>query len=131
VNLSPKIIETITVFAEDLELSKRFYPDVFGLSVIFEDEISAVFKFKNAQINLLTIPAARNLIEAAVVASPEAGSRFMFTIPVDDVDSAGKELKARGVVKGPMNRPWGVRTASFTHVGGHIWEFAQPLPQSV
>ncbi|MEV6805296.1 hypothetical protein [Streptomyces sp. NPDC051129] len=26
---------------------------------------------------------------------------------------------------GPMNRPWGIRTASFKDPGGRIWEVAQ------
>jgi uncharacterized glyoxalase superfamily protein PhnB len=39
------------------------------------------------------------------------------------------ELNARGVtlIKGTMNRPWGVRTASFADPDGHIWEIAQQL----
>lgn len=108
----------------------HFYQDVFGLSVFFEDENSAVFKFENTLINLLKIPAARELIEPEAVASPGAGSRSQFTIPVDDVDAACAELKARGVelLNGPMDRVWGVRTASFTDPGGHIWEIAQRLP---
>jgi lactoylglutathione lyase len=129
-NTSPKSIDAISLFVEDLEQSKLFYHDVFGLSVFFEDANSAVFKFENTLINLLKIPAARDLIEPGLVASPEAGSRFQLTIPVDDVDAACAELKARGValLNGPMNRPWGIRTASFRDPGGHIWEIAQPLP---
>lgn len=50
-----------TLFSEDLERSKLFYQDVFGLPVAFEDEDSAVFKFENMAINLLKIPAAREL----------------------------------------------------------------------
>jgi uncharacterized glyoxalase superfamily protein PhnB len=91
-----------------------------------------VFRFENTLINLLRIPAARSLIEPGVVASPQSGSRFQLTIPVDDVDAACAELKARGVelLNGPMNRAWGIRTASFTDPGGHIWELAQPLPRT-
>jgi catechol 2,3-dioxygenase-like lactoylglutathione lyase family enzyme len=131
-NASPKRIDAITLFVEDLERSKLFYQDIFGLSVFFEDENSAVFRFENTLINLLKIPAARDLIKPGVVASPEAGSRFQFTIPVADVDAACAELAAHGVelLNGPMNRPWGIRTASFTDPGGHIWEFAQPLPRT-
>ena len=129
---SPKNVEAITLFVEDLERSKLFYQDVFGLSVFFEDESSAVFRFENTLINLLEIPAARHLVEPGVVASPAAGSRFQLTIPVDDVDAACAELKARGVelLNGPMNRVWGVRTASFTDPGGHVWEIAQQLPRT-
>jgi lactoylglutathione lyase len=125
-------IDAIALFVEDLERSKLFYQDVFGLSVFFEDANSAVFKFENTLINLLRIPAAIDLIKPGVVASPDAGSRFQFTIPVLDVDAACAELEARGVVllNGPMDRPWGIRTASFTDPSGHIWEFAQPLPRT-
>ena len=129
---SLKSIDAITLFVEDLEQTKLFYQDALGMSVDFEDENSAVFRFENTLINLLKIPAARDLIEPGVVASPGAGSRFQLTIPVHDVDAACAELKARGVelLNGPMDRPWGIRTASFTDPGGHIWEFAQPLPQT-
>jgi len=125
-------IDAITLFVEDLERSKDFYRDVFGLAVVFEDKNSAVFTFANTLINLLKIPAARKLIEPAVVAAPQAGSRFQFTIPVDDVDATCARLEGRGVklLNGPMNRAWGIRTASFTDPGGHIWEIAQPLPKA-
>jgi len=128
---TPRSIDAITLFVEDLEQSKLFYRDVFGLSVIFEDENSAVFRFQNTLINLLKIPAARDLIKPGVVAGPDAGSRFQLTIPVDDVDAACAELAAQGVelLNGPMDRPWGIRTASFTDPNGHIWEFAQALPR--
>jgi len=29
-----------------------------------------------------------------------------------------------GLLNGPVDRPWGMRTASFTDPGGHIWELA-------
>jgi lactoylglutathione lyase len=31
------------------------------------------------------------------------------------------------LLNGPMARQWGVRTASFTDPGGHIWKIAQQL----
>jgi len=122
-------VDAITLFVEDLELSKSFYQNAFGIPVFFEDENSAVFKFANTLINLLEIPAAHDLIEPGLVATPGAGSRFQLTIPVPDVDAMCTELKARGVelLNGPMNRAWGVRTASFTDPSGHIWEIAQPV----
>jgi lactoylglutathione lyase len=127
--LGSRNVDFITVFVEDLKSTKSFYQEVFGLSVVFEDDVSAVFKFGNMGINLLEIPAARELIDPGTVASREAGSRFQFTISVDDVDAICTELNKRGValLNGPMNRPWGIRTASFTDPGGHIWEIAQQL----
>jgi catechol 2,3-dioxygenase-like lactoylglutathione lyase family enzyme len=122
----PVGIGAITVFVEDLEASKKFYSDVFGLALVFEDENSAVFDFGNTAINLLKTTAACELIDPAAVASREAGSRIQFTIEVDDVDAMCAELATRGVelLNGPMDRPWGLRTASFRDPGGHIWEIA-------
>lgn len=119
-------IGAITLFVEDLSTTKEFYQVVFGLPLVFEDSDSAVFKFGDTLINLLKISAAQELIEPAPVASREGGSRFVFTIGVDDVDAMCEELKSRGVklLNGPMNRPWGVRTASFMDPAGYIWEIA-------
>jgi catechol 2,3-dioxygenase-like lactoylglutathione lyase family enzyme len=123
----PKGIYAITLFVEDLETTKQFYRQVFGLPVVFEDDNSAVFKFGNTLINLLKITEANELIAPAKVANREVGSRFAFTIAVDDVDAMCAELTARGVtlLNGPMDRPWGIRTASFIDPGGYIWEIAK------
>jgi catechol 2,3-dioxygenase-like lactoylglutathione lyase family enzyme len=123
----PSGITAITAFVEDLDAAKRFYGEVFGLPVVFEDDASAVFSFGNTIINLLKTEAARGLIEPAEVASRDAGARIQFTIEVDDVDGMCAELAKRGVklLNGPMDRPWGIRTASFRDPGGHIWEIAR------
>jgi len=120
-------IYAITLFVEDLESTKRFYREVFDLPVVFEDPNSAVFEFGKTLINLLKITAAGVLIEPAEVANRESGSRFVFTIRVDDVDAMCAELTQRGVelLNGPMDRPWGIRTASFRDPGGYIWEIAK------
>jgi catechol 2,3-dioxygenase-like lactoylglutathione lyase family enzyme len=119
-------ITAITLFAEDLAVTKQFYLETFGLPIYFEDENSAVFKFGTTLINLLKITEADELISPARVANREAGSRVVFTIEVEDVDAMCAELTTRGVVllNGPMDRPWGIRTASFSDPGGHIWEIA-------
>lgn len=123
----PGKIGAITLFVEDLPTTKRFYQEVFGQPVHFEDDVSAVFDFGGTLVNLLQSAEAPELIEPAVVAQPEAGSRFQFTLNVDDVDGVCAQLAARGVelLNGPIDRPWGVRTASFRDPGGHIWEIAK------
>jgi catechol 2,3-dioxygenase-like lactoylglutathione lyase family enzyme len=122
----PRGIAAVTLFVEDLDAAKTFYRKAFGLPVSYEDDNSAVFTFGETMINLLKVEAARELIEPAEVGGRDAGSRFQFTIPVDDVDATCSELAARGVklLNGPMDRPWGIRTASFRDPGGHIWEIA-------
>jgi catechol 2,3-dioxygenase-like lactoylglutathione lyase family enzyme len=122
----PSGLFAITLFVEDVQVTKQFYGRVFGLPLDYEDANSAVFKFGDTLINLLKTTAAPELIEPAHVARREAGSRSVFTIKVDDVDATCAELTAQGVafLNGPMDRPWGVRTASFMDPGGHIWEIA-------
>jgi len=123
----PKAIFAITLFVEDLQTAKQFYRRVFGLPVDFEDANSAVFKFGDTLVNLLSDTAADELVKPAKVAHQETGSRFVFTLRVEDVDAMCETLTARGVklLNGPMDRPWGVRTASFKDPGGHIWEIAK------
>ena len=122
-----KSISAITLFVEDLETTKEYYQNVFGLPVFYGDSNSAVFKFGETLINLLMITEANELIEPAKVANRESGSRFVFTIPVDDVEAMCAELTSRGVklLNGPMDRPWGIRTASFMDPSGYIWEIAK------
>jgi catechol 2,3-dioxygenase-like lactoylglutathione lyase family enzyme len=123
----PQSIFAITLFVEDLPAANQFYREVFGLPVVFEDDNSAVFKIGETLINLLAIASAPELVEPARVAGREAGARTVYTIHVDDVDAMCAELTARGVklLNGPMDRPWGVRTASFMDPGNHIWEIAK------
>ena len=129
---SLKSVGAITLFVKDPQRSKSFYQDVFDVPAIYEDEDAAAFKFENTIVNLLRTPAARELIEPGAVAGQDAGSRFQLTIWVDDADGACADLASRGVelLNGPMNRDWGMRTASFTDPDGHIWEIAQDLSEA-
>jgi len=126
-NAWPKEIFAITLFTEDLTETKEYYQRVFGLPIIFEGPTSAVFKFGGTLINLLKIEQADELIAPAQAANREAGTRFVFTIHVDDVDEMCADLIRRGVklLNGPMDRPWGIRTASFMDPAGYIWEIAK------
>jgi catechol 2,3-dioxygenase-like lactoylglutathione lyase family enzyme len=123
----PGAIGAITLFVEDVEAAKGFYQEVFGLPVVYEDENSAVFEFGGTVINLLRESEAPSLVAPATVAPREAGIRHQFTLGVEDVDRMCDELKRRGVelLNGPMDRPWGIRTASFRDPGGHVWEIAK------
>jgi catechol 2,3-dioxygenase-like lactoylglutathione lyase family enzyme len=123
----PGGIAAITLFVEDLAEARRFYQEVFGLPVFFEDDVSAVFKFGHTLVNVLDAREGPELVAPASVAPADAGVRFQFTLGVDDVDAKCAELKSRGVelLSGPVDRPWGIRTASFRDPGGHIWEIAK------
>ena len=116
-----------TLFVRDLEISKTFYSTVFEKSPIFEDAHSVVFKFGDLLINLLIESEAPTLIGPANVANQSDGSRFQLTIPVKNIDEIMKHLTNLEInlVSGPIDRPWGSRTALFADPDGHLWEIAQ------
>ena len=120
-------IGAITLFVEDLDAAKEFYARAFGVPMVFEDDNSAVFNFGNTIVNLLKTDEAHELIEPAVVGGLESGSRMQLTINVTDVDAVCAGLAERGVklLNGPIDRPWGVRTAAFEDPAGHVWEIAR------
>jgi lactoylglutathione lyase len=120
----------VTLVQERLDEAKAFYSEVFELAAVFEDESNAVFKIGETVVHLLDVGAAPNLIGPGPVAAPSAGHRVQLAIQVDDVDDLCRQLAQRGVriLSGPMDRPWGIRTANFEDPGGHLWEVWTDLP---
>ena len=115
-----------TLFVADLAAAKAFYANAFATGPVFEDDDSAVFHLGGALVNLLRTLAVPELIEPATAAAATAGARLVFTIEVDDVDARAEWLTGVGVtlLNGPMDRPWGPRTASFQDLDGYVWEIA-------
>lgn len=120
-------VEVITIFGEDFQATRAFYSDVFGLPIVFEDANSAVFRFDNLMLNVLRASEAPELIAPAPVGTREAGARIMPTIRVADVDATCAGLMRHGVVllNGPVDRPWGRRTAAFRDPASNVSEIAQ------
>ncbi len=123
-------VGAITLFIEDRQRAKSFYEKAFDVEAVYEDENSIAFQFENMVVNLLVTREAHDLIGPAVVAEQEAGARFQLTIWVDDTNAVCEELARRGVelLNGPIDRPWGMRTAAFADPDGHIWEVAAKIP---
>lgn len=119
----------ITLFVEDLPAATAFYRDVFGLRIVHEDEDAAAFDFGNTIINLLKVEAAGELVAPKAVGGPDVGARAQLTVWVDDVNAVCTDLRGRGValLNGPVDRPWGMRTAAFADPAGTVWEIAQHL----
>jgi catechol 2,3-dioxygenase-like lactoylglutathione lyase family enzyme len=128
----PSGVAAITLFVEDLAAARHFYLEVFGLEAAFEDDTSVAFKFGETMVNLLDVAASRELIQPASAAGPADGVRMVISLDVEDVDATCEHLAAQGVelLNGPMDRPWGIRTASFRDPAGHIWEIAHSLAPS-
>jgi len=120
-------VSAMSLFVDDVPAAKQFYRDVFDVPVVFEDEVSAALKFDNLILNLLQTSEASGLVSPSPVASAEAGCRFQLSVWVEDVDAVCADLERRGVklLTGPEDKPWGMRTATFTDTAGHSWEVAQ------
>ncbi|ASS59903.1 VOC family protein (plasmid) [Rhizobium leguminosarum] len=122
-------IEVVTLFVDDIDEAKAFYQKVFAPEIVYEDAVSSVLKFSGTMINLLKVTEAPQLVEPSAVAAPGSGARVLLTIKVDAVDAVCAELRKLGVtlLNGPIDRPWGRRTAAFADPSGHVWEVAQEL----
>ena len=122
-------IEVVTLFVFDIDATKAFYARVFAAEVLFEDAASAVLKFSGAMVNLLAVERAPTLVAPIGVAPKGSGAAMLLTVRVDNVDEACAELAKRGVtlLNGPMDRPWGRRTAAFADPSGHVWELAYEI----
>jgi lactoylglutathione lyase len=125
---SLRSVGAITLFVEDPQRSKEFYARVFDVEVAFEDDNSVAFKFDNLFLNLLKRGVAVNEL-LGPVASAEAGASFELTVWVDDADAVCADIVERGVpiVSGPLDRPWGMRTAAFLDPDGYVWEVAAEI----
>lgn len=122
-------IEVVTLFVDDIDAAKSFYRKVFAPEVVYEDDVSSVLKFGGAMVNLLHASEAPGLVEPLPVAPAGAGTRVLLTIKVGDVDAVCATLRGQGValLNGPIDRPWGRRTAAFADPSGHVWEVAQEI----
>jgi catechol 2,3-dioxygenase-like lactoylglutathione lyase family enzyme len=122
-------IEVVTLFVDNIDIARSFYQKVFAPEVVYQDDVSAVLKFSGAMINLLKVSEAAQLVEPSAVAAPGTGARVLLTIRVEDVDAVCAQLRSQGValLNGPIDRPWGRRTAAFADPSGHVWEVAQEL----
>ncbi|MEV3858817.1 VOC family protein [Streptomyces sp. NPDC050095] len=123
-------LDVITLFAEDLAATTAFYTEVLGLDVVFQNEDSAVVALDNVLINVLTVANAPELVAPAAVGDARSGARALFTIEVADARAVCTELEQHGVqlLNGPVDRPWGRRTAAFADPSGNVWEIAEVLP---
>lgn len=122
-------ISAISLFVDDLAESRRFYLQVFGAPIVFEDAVSVALRFGSLVVNLLVVGSAGALVEPGKAAPASAGVRCQLSIWVPDVDERCAELTGHGVtlLTGPRDQPWGMRTATFVDPSGHNWEIAQQI----
>jgi catechol 2,3-dioxygenase-like lactoylglutathione lyase family enzyme len=121
-------LDAITLLVDDLAATEAFYRRAFEAEPVFADGDSVVFRIGGTLVNLLHERAGADLAAPAAHGLPSVVSSVL-TLAVDDVDGECDRLRTAGValLNGPLDRPWGVRTASFQDPAGHVWELARPV----
>jgi len=126
-----KQIGAINLIVGDLERTKTFYRDVFGLSVQHEDADTAMFSLTGTYLFLQRGAAHQDGVSGDALSLAQTGVG-QFVIFVDDVDAVHAELEQAQVatISGPADRDWGMRTLTLADPGGYTWEITQELPSS-
>jgi hypothetical protein len=122
---------------EDLERALRFYRDGLGfesrgvIGTQWADEESgangaiAVFKFESGLL-LSLYPRSDLAKDAAIPAGPARPGEFSLGQLVQsraEVDELIEKAEAAGAaVTTPRDRPWGIYSAYFRDLDGHLWE---------
>lgn len=119
----------LTLFVEDVTEAAAFYSGVLQLREVFRDDVSTVFQLGPTMLNVLQVAAAAEVVAPAQPEAVGATPRMLLSLWVEDVDAVVQALQERGLVllNGPVDRPWGKRTAAFTDPAGLVWELAQDL----
>jgi catechol 2,3-dioxygenase-like lactoylglutathione lyase family enzyme len=123
-------VNVITLFVADEQRSKEFYERLFGVAGADEGHGTVIFKLDNLFLRLLERGEAESeMLGRVPLADPESGASGQLSMFVDDVDALCAELAERGVsvVYGPVDRPWGVRSAGFRDPDGHVWQFGSDI----
>lgn len=118
----------INLIVRDIERSKTFYREAFGLLPLDEEQDFALFRFTDTFLALRQDPS--HPAPAGDVLSLAQKGAGQFAVVVDDVDAVGAELQGHGVtlISGPADRDWGMRTITFADPDGYTWGIAQDLP---
>ncbi len=123
-----KQINAVNLIVGDLERSKAFYRDVFGLPVQFEDEETAMFRLGDTYFFLQRGTAHQDEPSTDALGMAQKGVG-QFVVFVDDVDAVRAELDQAQVatISGPADRDWGMRTLTLADPAGYTWEITQKL----
>jgi lactoylglutathione lyase len=123
----------MVLFAKDLARTRDFYRDVIGLKYKHGEEgVDAYFEIGPDGLLVISHDTADNLLSPADVDhEPAHGARSVIVAPVEDVDAAYEELRAKGVefIRAPEDRHWGLRCAHFKDPEGNVWEIHTPVKE--
>ena len=112
-----KHINVVGILVDDLEAAIAFYVDVLG----FEKRTDAPFGDGGRFVTVAPKGAETELALSVRTAADDNMKLMAISYAVDDVDAVCEHLKVHNVeiVAGPVDEPWGARSATFKDVSGN------------
>lgn len=118
--MSAKGIFYVSLFASDLDRSKKFYGDTLGWKLGTNESYAAGFHFGSGYLVVLADPR------------PPQERRYAgglhVEVMVDDVNAEHARLKELGIAVSDLcDQPWGERNFQFADPDGYAWSFGQHM----
>ena len=108
----------VSVFASDLERSKKFYGETLGWKLGTSERYVAGFHFGSGYLVIQS--------DSRPPASRQYAGGMRVEVQVDDVTEEHARLKGLGVdVSELRDQPWGERNFQFTDPDGYMWYYGQ------
>lgn len=126
-------LDQVRILVDDLPRARRFYIEVLGLEIGFENRVYVQLESDSGvSIGLFGREAMADAI-GTEASTGDRSDRSVLIFRVEDVDAAAAELVERGAqqVSPPTDRPlWGLRTAHFNDPEGNLIELIHRLDPS-
>jgi lactoylglutathione lyase len=127
--VKPRRVDSVILYAEDLERAVSFYRDLLGLDLKLRGDGYAEFVTEGTKLGLFERDRLPELIGGET--GPDGPDREILFL-VDDVDREAGRLRSAGaiILSGPTDRAWGHRTVHVADPDGHVVELAQEIPRT-
>ena len=117
-------LKNILIVVSDIEKSKKFYKELFGLEVILDGEENVIL---TEGLVLQEKTVWEQALEKEMVSKHNASELYF---EESDIDSFVEKLKAHGepiqFVTPLMELPWGQKLVRFYDLDGHLIEVRTP-----
>ncbi|WP_336516512.1 VOC family protein [Pollutibacter soli] len=106
------------IITNKMEETKKFYTDVLGFGITFENEFYLLMHTPDHQAEISFL-LPEHPTQQPIFQSPFGGQGVYLTIEVDDVDALYQEIKLKIPVTVPIrDEPWGDRHFAITDPNG-------------
>lgn len=122
---------SVVLISSDLQKSKRFYQDLFGLEA--ELEIEGLITFKEGISLWLQSIASELMYKGADISPPQEKPGVEIYFETDDIDGFFEMINAKSVrlLHQVQSSPWQQRTVRFFDPDGHLIEVGESMEEVI